>query len=176
MEIPDRAGYIGLLSLPTVRKQRFLPMLTMKGKYGLKAMLHLAGQPAERLTQSEEIATAHGISKKFLDAILGDLRGAGFVDARKGRGGGYRLSRPAGEIRVGHVLRVLDGPLAPLPCASRTAYRRCDDCTSEETCRVRALMLEVRNAISAVLDNRSLAEMQQVSPADDIEEAVAALG
>jgi Rrf2 family protein len=134
-------------------------MLTMKGKYGLKAMVHLAEAPTGRLTLSEEIARSHSISKKFLDAILGELRNAGFVHARKGRGGGYALSRSAAEIRVGHVLRVLDGPLAPIPCASRTAYRRCDDCRDEEACAVRLVMLEVRNAISAVLDNRTLSEL-----------------
>ena len=90
-------------------------MLTMKGKYGLKAMMHLAAIPAGRLTLSDEIAKANNISKKFLDAILGDLRNAGFVHARKGRNGGYALSRPPAEIRVGHILRVLDGPLAPPP-------------------------------------------------------------
>ncbi|KAA0970429.1 Rrf2 family transcriptional regulator [Aureimonas fodinaquatilis] len=134
-------------------------MLTMKGKYGLKAMLHLAAQPEDQLTQSEEIATAHNISKKFLDAILGELRNAGFVHARKGRGGGYRLSRHASEIRIGHILRVLDGPLAPIPCASRTAYRRCEDCRDEAVCQVRLVMLEVRNAIAAILDEKSLAEL-----------------
>ena len=134
-------------------------MLTAKGKYGLKAMVHLAGVPEGRRTLSEEIATAHSISKKFLDAILGDLRNAGFVHARKGRGGGYALSRPPADIRVGHILRVLDGPLAPIPCASRTAYRRCDDCRDEEACSVRLIMLEVRNAISAVLDEKTLAEL-----------------
>ncbi|GGD98194.1 Rrf2 family transcriptional regulator [Aureimonas endophytica] len=137
-------------------------MLTMKGKYGLKAMLHLASVPPGRLTLSEEMAKANNISKKFLDAILGELRNAGFVHARKGRNGGYGLARPAGEIRVGHVLRVLDGPLAPISCASRTAYRRCDDCTDEERCSVRLVMLEVRNAISAVLDGKTLAELKEM--------------
>ncbi|WP_279481999.1 Rrf2 family transcriptional regulator [Aureimonas sp. SK2] len=133
-------------------------MLTMKGKYGLKAMLHLADMPEGRRALSEEIARAHNISKKFLDTILGELRVAGMIHARKGRGGGYTLARPPAEIRVGHILRVLDGPLAPIPCASRTAYRRCDDCRDEEACAVRRIMLDVRNAISAVLDERTLAE------------------
>ncbi|MFD2238942.1 RrF2 family transcriptional regulator [Aureimonas populi] len=137
-------------------------MLTMKGKYGLKAMLHLADAPAGRLTLSAEIARAHSIPKKFLDAILGELRHAGFIHARKGRGGGYALARAPQDIRVGHVLRVLDGPLAPIPCASRTAYRRCDDCRTEESCQVRLVMLEVRNAISAVLDEKTLAELSRM--------------
>ena len=134
-------------------------MLTAKGKYGLKAMIHLAKAQPGRLTLSEEMAKANGISKKFLDAILGDLRVAGFIHARKGRNGGYGLSRPASDIRVGHVLRVLDGPLAPIPCASRTAYRRCRDCVDEESCSVRLVMLDVRNAISAVLDEKTLAQL-----------------
>ena len=103
-------------------------MLTAKGKYGLKAMLHLADAEPNQLILSEEIASHNGISKKFLDTILGELRNAGFIYAKKGRNGGYALARTPAEIAVGHVLRVLDGPLAPIACASRTAYRRCSDC------------------------------------------------
>ncbi|RUY00304.1 Rrf2 family transcriptional regulator, partial [Mesorhizobium sp. M7A.F.Ca.CA.004.04.1.1] len=79
-----------------------------------------------------------------------------------GKDGGSRLARPADEIKVGHVVRVLDGPLAPIPCASRTQYQRCEDC-NEATCQVRHLMLEVRQAIAEVLDQRSLAEMRDIS-------------
>lgn len=140
-------------------------MLTMKGKYGLKAMIHLARLPPGERALSDEIARAHSISKRFLDAILAELRVAGMLQARKGRGGGYALARPAAQIRVGHVLRVLDGPLAPIPCASRTAYRQCDDCRDERSCEVRRLMIEVRNAISAVLDERSLADVTAATPA-----------
>lgn len=134
-------------------------MLTAKGKYGLKAMVHLSHVQGGGMTLSNEIASTHSISKKFLDAILGDLRAAGFVEARKGRGGGYRLARPADEIRVGHILRVLDGPLAPIACASRTAYRRCQDCRDVERCEIRLVMLTVRNAISDILDRQSLADL-----------------
>lgn len=136
-------------------------MLTMKGKYGLKAMLHLAAEPSGAFVLAEEIATANRISKKFLDTILGELRAAGFVHSRKGRNGGYTLARTPEEVRVGHILRVLDGPLAPIPCASRTAYRRCDDCRDEKSCAVRLVMLEVRNAISAVLDEKTLADLRR---------------
>jgi Rrf2 family protein len=135
-------------------------MLTAKGKYGLKAMLHLADAAPETLVLSEEIASQNTISKKFLDTILGELRNAGFIYAKKGRNGGYALARRPDEIAVGHVLRVLDGPLAPIACASRTAYHPCKDCTDVETCRVRLVMLEVRNAIATVLDNKSLTELQ----------------
>lgn len=141
-------------------------MLTKKGKYGLKALGYLAGLPEGQLAFVGQIAARNNISKKFLDAILGELRNAGFVQSRKGKVGGYRLARPAEEIKVGHVIRVLDGPLAPIPCASRTRYEPCEDC-NEETCRVRKLMLDVRNAIAEVLDNRSLAEMRGIVDADN---------
>lgn len=134
-------------------------MLTMKGKYGLKALINLAGRDPGTLAQSLEIAEAEGMSKKFLDTILGELRNAGFVATRKGRNGGYMLARAPEQVMVGHVLRVLEGPLAPIPCASRTAYVRCQDCRDEETCAVRLTMLEVREAIVAVLDRKSLSDL-----------------
>ena len=132
-------------------------MLTMKAKYGLKALADLARLPVGAVLQTREIAQGHGISKKFLDAILADLRIAGMVKARKGPGGGFALAMPASEIFVGSVVRVLDGPLAPIPCASRTAYLACTDCPDEATCHVRRTMIEVREAIAAVLDSKSLA-------------------
>jgi Rrf2 family protein len=131
----------------------------MKGKYGLKALLHLATLGPGGWAMSSEIAADREISKKFLDNILGELRSAGFVTTKKGRGGGYRLQRPPAEVRVGHVLRVLEGPLAPIRCASRTAHLPCSDCPDEAACSVRLLMLDVRNAITGVLDETSLADM-----------------
>ncbi len=99
-------------------------MLTKKGKYGLKAMVHLAGRVPGETALVTEIADTNDIPKKFLDTILGELRNAGFVNSKKGKGGGYNLAKPAHEIRVGHIIRVLDGPLAPIQCASKTSYRR----------------------------------------------------
>jgi len=142
-------------------------MLTRKGKYGLKALLHLSDLPAGQLAFVGDIAAANNIPKKFLDAILGELRNAGFVQSRKGKDGGYRLARSAAEIKVGHVVRVLDGPLAPIPCASATRYERCEDC-DEATCQVRHMMLEVRQAIADVLDQRSLAQMRDAAANDDL--------
>lgn len=136
-------------------------MLTRKGKYGLKAMIHLARLPSGGKAAVGEIARANNISKKFLDAILAELRNAGFVQSRKGKDGGYRLARPPEEIQVGHVVRVLDGPLAPFPCASRTHYEPCEDC-DEAACQVRHVMLDVREAIAHVLDNRNLAQMRDI--------------
>ncbi len=134
-------------------------MLTNKGKYGLKAMVHLARLAAGVTVQSAEIADAERISKKFLDAILLDLRNAGFIRSKKGPGGGYALARPAEEIGVGAIIRALDGPLAPIACASRTAYQPCDDCHDLVSCAVRLTMLEVRDAMAEVLDGMTLAEM-----------------
>lgn len=144
-------------------------MLTKKGKYGLKAMVHLAGRPIGEPTLVTEIAVSNEIPKKFLDTILGELRNAGFVNSKKGKGGGYTLARPAHTIRVGHIIRILDGPLAPIQCASNTAYRRCDDCIDEKKCGVRLIMLEARNAIATVLDNRTLAEMRAMTENEDDE-------
>ncbi|RBP11235.1 BadM/Rrf2 family transcriptional regulator [Roseiarcus fermentans] len=138
-------------------------MLTNKGKYGLKAMVHLAGVEAGALAQVADIAETNSISKKFLDHILTELRHAGLVYSKKGKGGGYALAKPAHEIRVGAIVRVLDGPLAPIPCASVTAFRPCDDCADLRTCAVRQVMVEARNAIANVLDNRTLAELRALT-------------
>ena len=136
-----------------------IDMLTNKGKYGLKALVHLAGIAPGQTTMVAEIAAANSIPKKFLDAILLDLRNAGFVRSKKGPGGGYALARPAGEIVIGAVVRALDGPLAPIACASRTAYQPCDDCADLAACAVRLTMLEVRDAMAKVLDTTTLADM-----------------
>ena len=141
-------------------------MLTNKGKYGLKAMVHLAGLPPNALAQVGDIAKANAISKKFLDAIMTALRHAGLVYSKKGKLGGYALARPAGEIRVGAIVRVLDGPLAPIQCASVTAYLPCRDCEDIKTCPVRRIMVEARDAIAGVLDRRSLAELRDLAAPD----------
>ena len=141
-------------------------MLTMKGKYGLKAMIHLAGLDKGTPALVNDIATTNDIPKKFLDTILSELRNARLAQSKKGKGGGYSLAKPAHEIRVGDIVRTLDGPLAPIACASKNYYRSCDDCGDEDKCPVRLMMLEVRNAISTVLDNRTLAEMRALSDVD----------
>jgi Rrf2 family protein len=144
-------------------------MLTKKGKYGLKALVHLSKMPPGQLAFVGDIAAKNNIPKKFLDAILGELRNAGFVQSRKGKDGGYRLAKLPSEIKIGHVVRVLDGPLAPLPCASRSQYQRCEDC-DEATCQVRHMMLEVRHAVAELLDNRSLAAMRDAANDDLVAE------
>jgi Rrf2 family protein len=134
-------------------------MLTAKGKYGLKALVHLASMEPGETTQAIDIAGANNIPKKFLDAILGDLRNAGIVFSKKGPGGGYLLARAPAEINVGQVIRTLDGPLAPIACASRTAYRPCRDCVNVKTCAVRITMSKVRDAMSDILDQMTVADM-----------------
>ena len=133
-------------------------MLTNKGKYGLKAMLHLAKLGDDEIEQVAQIAKTNNIPKKFLDQILADLRRVGLVHSKKGKTGGYALAKPAAEIRIGEIIRAIDGPIAPFLCASRTAYRPCDDC-DEQICAVRRLMVEARNALSSVLDTQTLADM-----------------
>ncbi len=142
-------------------------MLTNKGKYGLKAMVHLAGLPPGQPALVADIAAVNNIPKKFLDAILGELRTAGLVHSKKGRGGGYVLAKSPVEIMVGEIVRALDGPLAPIACASRKFYRRCEDCALEKNCTVRLMMIEVRDAIALVLENRSLAAMRALAEAHD---------
>ena len=126
-------------------------------------MIHLAGLTPQSIAQVGDIAEANGIPKKFLDQILSDLRKAGLVYSKKGKAGGYALAKPADGISVGQIIRVLDGPLAPIECSSVTAYRACGDCGDERSCAVRLIMVEARNALSAVLDARSLAEMRALS-------------
>lgn len=140
-------------------------MLTKKAKYGLKAMVDLARLQPGRSTFVADVAERNAIPKKFLDAILGELRNAGMLSSKKGKAGGYMLARPAEDITVGAIVRALDGPLAPLSCASRTAYVPCDDCEDVEACQVRLMMVDVREAISSILDRRSLAEMRDLGDA-----------
>ena len=134
-------------------------MWTKKGKYGLKALLHLAALPPGHSALSAGISSAHGLPQKFLEAIMLELRKAGFVHSRKGKGGGYTLAMPPKDIRIGEVVRALEGPLAPIACASHFFYRRCDDCPDERNCAVHMLTVDVRNAIADVLDNTTVEDL-----------------
>lgn len=130
-------------------------MLTMKAKYALRALAVLAGaEPAAR--QARQIADEALIPGKFLEAILVELRKAGLLESRRGAQGGHRLSRPASGITIGEIVRAIDGPIAPIRCASVTAYRPCADCADPQRCSLRLLMGDVREAMSDVIDHRSL--------------------
>ena len=131
-------------------------MLSQKCKYALQALLILAREPSQELLLVSDIAERERLPKKFLEAILLELNRNGLVRSRRGRGGGYALAKPADLITFGQVVRIIDGPLAPLSCVSVNYYRRCDDCKDEMTCEIRKVMRRVRDAISAELDGTSL--------------------
>src|SRR5207245_9497905 len=104
-----------------------------------------------------ELAAREAIPKKFLEAILLELKRHGIVESKKGHGGGYFLRRPPAEVTFGEVIRVLEGPLAAVPCVSQTAYMRCAECVDEQTCGVRLAMKLVRDATARILDHTTLA-------------------
>jgi Rrf2 family protein len=132
-------------------------LLSQRCRYALKAMLHLA-RDSEATRQVSAIATEENIPKKFLEAIMADMRRAGLADATRGKHGGYRLSRPADLITIGEIVRAVDGPLALLPCVSRNFYRRCADCPDEAACDLRRVMAQVRKQATDILDHVSLAD------------------
>ena len=106
-----------------------------------------------------DLAEEDGMPKKFLENILLTLKNAGILQSRKGKGGGYFLARPPEEIMVGQVIRTLEGPLAPVPCVSETAYQKCSECRDETACGIRLVMSDVRDAVAEILDKTSLKEM-----------------
>ena len=134
------------------------PMITQKAKYAFKALFHLAEQPAGVSVQIEDIAKTAGIPRKFLEHILLDLKRKGIVASRRGRAGGYVLLKDPEEMTIGSILRAVDGPIAPLPCISRTAYRRCEDCSDEKTCVVRRLFADTYSATLLLMDGTTLAD------------------
>jgi len=133
-------------------------MLSKKAKYALQACLSLAGEQAGLPILISVLAERDGIPKKFLEIILLDLRNAGLLASRKGKGGGYLLARPPENITIGQIVRLMDGPLAPVPCVSATAYQACSDCHDERGCGIRMVMKDVRDAIAGILDKTSLAD------------------
>jgi Rrf2 family protein len=139
--------------------------LSKRGEYGLRAMIDLAtltqndsGALGASVVQIRDIAERQHIPAKFLEQILLTLKNAGLLHSRMGVGGGYYLAKPASEISLGHIVRVLDGPLAPVSCVSQMAYETCG-CPDERTCGLRLVMLDVRNAISDILDGTSLTDV-----------------
>jgi Rrf2 family protein len=134
-------------------------MLTMKTRYALKALAFLSERGSGQATLIADIAEREGIPRKFLEAILRELRQHGLLSAQRGRGGGYRLRKPPEEIALAEIVRVLDGPLAPVPCLSRSAYQRCPECKSEQTCGVRIVLKELHDATERVLVNTTLADL-----------------
>jgi len=136
--------------------------LSKRGEYGLRAMIVLAEPASEgsspAMLQIREISQREQIPTKFLEQILLTLKNAGLLHSKMGVGGGYYLARPAGEITLGQVFRILDGPVAPIKCVSQMAYEPCG-CPDEQTCGLRLAMSDVRNAIAGILDNTTLADI-----------------
>ena len=136
-------------------------MLSRKAKYAIKALLALAAHDDEEPLRIGDLAVQENIPQKFLESILLVLRNHGVLQSRKGKGGGYRLARDPRTIYLGQIVRLFDGPLAPVPCASQTAYVPCDDCEDEATCGVRLAMKDVRDATARILDHTSLASLRR---------------
>jgi Rrf2 family protein len=136
-------------------------MLSQRARYALKALLNIAR--ADRSAQQvAAISEQENIPRKFLESIMGDLRRAALVKSTRGNMGGYRLSRPADLITVAEIVRATDGPIAMLPCVSRNFYQRCEDCHDEMTCALRKIFSEVRDAVTDILEHRTLADALQL--------------
>ena len=134
-------------------------MLSKKTKYGIKALTYLASQSKREPVQISEIAGHENIPQKFLESILLTLRNTGFLGSKKGKGGGYYLLKEPGEILMTTVIRVLEGPIAMVPCVSLNFYEKCDDCPDENKCAVHKLMLQVRDSVLEVYRNNTLADL-----------------
>ena len=134
-------------------------MLSKKTKYGLKALTFLAAQKNNEPVQIAEISRNENISQKFLESILLTLRKTGFLGSKKGKGGGYYLIKEPSEIPMTSVIRVLEGPIAMVPCVSLNFYEQCYDCPDENSCSVHKLMLKVRDSALEVYRNNTLADL-----------------
>lgn len=131
-------------------------MLSKKTKYGLKALSYLAKKKQNEPVLISEISEAENISRKFLESILLVLKNKGILTSKKGKGGGYFLTNHPKEIKISTIIRLLEGPIAMLPCASLNYYEKCEDCKSEEQCSLNRLMVEVRDSTLKILENKTL--------------------
>jgi len=133
--------------------------ISKRTQYGLKALVALGRQHGAGPVLISSLAAEEKIPLKFLEGILLDLKGHGLLDSKRGKNGGYLLRRAPSAITIGSIIRAMEGPLAPLPCASETAFRACEECTDVEACGTRIVMRQVRDAIAGVLDQTSLADV-----------------
>ncbi len=138
-----------------------MALLSKKSKYALRALMALAQKGDAKPVLIAALANEEGIPKKFLELILLELKNKGILQSKKGKGGGYFMGRKPEEITLSEVVRLLDGPLAPLPCASQTAFRKCDECVDENTCGIRAVMKEVRDSTASFMDRETIASLLQ---------------
>jgi len=133
--------------------------ISKRTQYALKAMLALGRRYRQGPVLIASLAQEESIPVKFLESILLDIKGRGLLESKMGRKGGYALNRPPSAITIGSIIRAVEGPLAPLPCASETAFRPCDECADVENCGTRIMMRQVRDAVSNVLDRTTLADV-----------------
>ncbi|MBJ6366609.1 RrF2 family transcriptional regulator [Snuella sedimenti] len=134
-------------------------MLSKKTKYGLKALTYIARVEGDAPVQVSEIAASEKIPQKFLESILTSLRKSGFLGSKKGKHGGYYLRKDPSEILMTEVMRILEGPIAMVPCVSLNFYEKCDDCPDENECSVHKLMIQVRDSTLNVFRNTTLADL-----------------
>jgi Rrf2 family protein len=132
--------------------------LTQKAKYALKALIFLSKEQRGPILISE-ISEREHIPRKFLESILLELKNHGLLQSKMGKGGGYWLSKSPNQIYFGHVIRIFDGALAPIPCTAKRYYKHCEECIDENTCEIRKVMFEVKAAILNVLDKTSIADI-----------------
>jgi Rrf2 family protein len=135
-------------------------MLSNKTKYALKALIGLASETPGKPVLIGRLAVEQGIPRKFLEAILLELKGIGVVHSKQGKHGGYYLAGEPKSVTLGKIIRAMEGPLALLPCVSQTAYQRCDDCHDERMCGLRLVLKDVRDGMAAILDNTTLADVK----------------
>jgi len=131
--------------------------LSKRTQYSLRALYALTRKYGAGPVLITSLSQDEAIPKKFLEQILLSLKSVGFVASKKGKGGGYVLAQPPDKITIGSVIRAVEGPLAPLPCASETRFRKCDECVDIQTCGTRIVMRQVRDAMAAILDETTLA-------------------
>jgi len=138
--------------------------LSKRGEYAMRTLIDLgiAMELGRPILQVSELATKEKLPIKFLEQIFTQLKAGGYVVSKRGKLGGYSLSKPMNRIKIGAVIRLIDGPLAPIPCVSQTAYARCS-CPDEAHCGLRMLMLDVRTAISKILDRYTLADIVEIT-------------
>ena len=134
-------------------------MISKKTKYAINALVYLAKRKNEGPILISEIAEQENIPRKFLEAILLDLKNAGVLASKKGKGGGYYLLKSTNEVNMADVMRLFDGPIALLPCVTHKYYQKCDECNDEETCGIRLAFLEVRNQTVELLKKATLEEI-----------------
>ena len=133
--------------------------ISKRTQYGLKAVLNLARRYGEGPVLIATVSQEESIPIKFLELILLNLKSRGLLHSKTGKGGGYELRQDPSTVTVGSLIRLMEGPLAPLPCASETAYRPCPECPDVETCGTRIIMRQVRDAMAEVLDRTTLADL-----------------